>query len=139
VCNAAAMGEPSAKDHGGGSYEIILPGPAGCGKPGGAGPGSGGLSWGSLFCILFPIFVLLYLGVGVAYNVKVNEMELGVEAIPQLEYWKQVPGLVKDGCQFSYVHAKKAYVAFRDRNKDPALTATLKDAQDDDLAAALGS
>ena len=34
-----------------------------------------------------------------------------VDAVPQLEYWQQVPGLVKDGCIFSYQQTS-AFVAW---------------------------
>ena len=29
-----------------------------------------------------------------------------MEAIPHITYWEQLPGLVRDGVQFSYVHGK---------------------------------
>lgn len=35
-----------------------------------------------------------------------NEGKHGVEAIPHIRYWEEVPGLVRDGLQFSYVHGK---------------------------------
>ena len=37
-----------------------------------------------------------------------NEGKHGVEAIPHIRYWEEVPGLVRDGLQFSYVHGKAA-------------------------------
>ena len=124
------------------TYAIDLPGPAGCGVPIGGGGGGGGLSWGSLFCILLSVAIVVYLGGGIAYNYKYNELT-GVEAVPQIEYWQQLPGLVKDGCKFSYEQSKKAYVAIRDRNKDPSLTESLARSADgapqDDMAAALDS
>ena len=30
-----------------------------------------------------------------------------MDAVPQIEYWKQLPGLVKDGCLFSYAQTKQ--------------------------------
>jgi hypothetical protein len=47
------------------------------------------MSWGTLFLILFPIAIGLYVGGGYYYNYKYKEMR-GVDAVPQLEYWKQV-------------------------------------------------
>jgi len=38
---------------------------------------------------------VVYVGGGLAYNIKVKEMEPGVDAVMHLEYWKQLPGLVK--------------------------------------------
>ena len=44
--------------------------------------------------------VFCYLAIGSFVNYKYREMR-GVQMVPQLEYWKQLPGLVKDGCLFS--------------------------------------
>jgi len=105
-------------------YLLTFTGPGGC--PGAALAGGGGMSWGTLFLILFPIAIGLYVGGGYYYNYKYKEMR-GVDAVPQLEYWKQVPGLVKDGCAFSYEQTSHfiAYVRERQRGGPPA-DATLK-------------
>ena len=78
-------------------YVITFAGPSMCM----AGGGAHGTSWGTLFMILFPLSVALYFGGGYYYNHKYRDMH-GVEAVPQIDYWKQLPGLVKDGCAFSY-------------------------------------
>jgi len=139
VC-AQSLGSMTGYQKGDTSYVINIPGPAGC--PGGGGAAAaGGLSWGSLFLILLSVAIVVYVGGGLAYNIKVKEMEPGVDAIMHLEYWKQLPGLVKDGCDFSYKHTKAAYVAFQNRNRDPALSAPIAKAEggDDDMSRALGS
>jgi len=59
------------------------------------------LSGGWLFIILFGVAIVVYLGVGVFYNHRYREMH-GMDLIPQWQYWQQLPGLVKDGCSFSY-------------------------------------
>lgn len=33
--------------------------------------------------------------------------ERGVQTIPNLEFWKSLPGLVKDGCFFTYIKIKE--------------------------------
>ena len=81
-------------------YVITFAGPAACAGAGGAHT----TSWGTLFCILFPVGCVVYLAAGFYYNYKFLERR-GADAIPQLEYWREVPGLVKDGCLFSYDQA----------------------------------
>ena len=51
------------------------------------------------------------------------------------------PTTSQDGCDFSWKHTKAAYVAFQNRNKDPALSAPIAKAEggDDDMSRALGS
>jgi len=77
-------------------YVIIFKGPSACAGSGGKGGG-----WGTLFLILFPVFSGLYVAGGYGYNYKYRDLR-GVEAFPQREYWSEVPGLVKDGCIYSY-------------------------------------
>jgi len=65
----------------------------------------GGRGWRLVFLLLFG--GLVYVGAGVYLNGR-NEGKHGVEAIPHVRYWEQVPGLVRDGVQFSYVHGRAA-------------------------------
>jgi len=128
AANPAAQQDPSTQTE----YDITFTGPSAC-----AGS-SGGLSGGSLFLILFFVAVVVYFGGGVAYNVKVKQMAPGKEAIPQLEYWQQLPGLVKDGCKFSQVKAMGFYESVSGRstnnsslkqglNEDEGLTSAQND------------
>ena len=60
----------------------------------------------------FVIFVLLsvslYLGIGI--GVKWHKFGMrGAEAVPNIDLWRQVPGLVKDGVTFSAGQAKVGY------------------------------
>ena len=66
---------------------------------------SRGRGWRYLF--LFFFFATCYLGGGYYHNNK-NHGAHGVEAIPHIRYWEQVPGLVKDGMAFSWTHGKIA-------------------------------
>eukprot|EP00759_Apiculatamorpha_spiralis_P024078 PhF_6_TR27805/c1_g2_i7/m.40523/K10089/M6PR; cation-dependent mannose-6-phosphate receptor len=75
------------------------PGPApGPGGNSGSEP-SGGLTGGGVFLIIFFVSATVYIGAGTVYNYKVKGMT-GAEAFPNLEFWKGLPGLCKDGCLF---------------------------------------
>lgn len=43
----------------------------------------------------------LYLAFGLAYSVKVKELPLTREAIPHVEFWRQLAGLVTEGMRFA--------------------------------------
>ena len=43
----------------------------------------------------------------------------GVETIPQLAYWRELPPLVRDGCKYSWEQAKKAYFKYVVRRAVP--------------------
>jgi len=62
------------------------------------------------------------------YNYKYKELR-GTEAVPQIEYWRQLPGLVKDGCKFSWQQTNKfiEHMTSKDANADPALKQALAD------------
>lgn len=73
----------------------------------GCAVGSGGSGASLSFYIIFTI--AMYLGVGVAYNHYQLEVPLGKEAIPHVAFWETVPGLVQEGCAFSYHQAATTY------------------------------
>jgi len=101
------------------SYTITVRGANSCGvvwvRP---------LSWGSLSLIFLLVGATLYLAGGVGYNVKVGKKQ-GKDAIPQLRYWRQLPGLVKDGCAFSWTMGRKGYYKLR-HGSAPPLDSSLK-------------
>jgi len=69
-------------------------------------PGQGGgLSGGSVLLIIIFSVSAFYLLAGVAYN-KFVKHENGIDLIPNLEFWKDFPGLVQDGVQFTVVKVK---------------------------------
>ena len=93
-------------------------------------PSPSGLSGGSLFLILlFCCALPLYIGGGLYYNVKVKQQEMGWTALPHREYWVQLPGLVKDGCLYSY-RTLKDRLDGKDQPSDPSLTKGLASAAD---------
>ncbi len=113
------------------TYSISIAGPAAC--PGGA---SGGGSWGTLFLIIFLVVVVVYFGGGFAYNYKVRELR-GTEAVPQFEQWKMLPGLVKDGCIFSYRKSRKFYAYARSKYGRASTDPLERGLADDDATDAL--
>jgi hypothetical protein len=46
-----------------------------------------------------------------------NDGKHGIEAIPHIRYWEEVPGLVREGVQFSYVHGRAAAEVGLERGK----------------------
>ncbi|KAJ9461638.1 hypothetical protein DIPPA_15423 [Diplonema papillatum] len=63
------------------------------------GSPSGGLTGGGVFLILFFVGFFVYFAAGSAYMYKVKG-ETGVNVIPNVELWKGLPGLMKDGAAF---------------------------------------
>jgi len=120
TCNpngaAGAIGCPSSYNVAGtGPYQYSLsltsksacvgagpgPGPSPPGPPGAPGStdSTSGLTGGGAFLIIFFVGSFLYLALGFAYNFKVKGLQ-GMEALPNIEFWKDFPTLVKDGCVF---------------------------------------
>jgi len=65
----------------------------------------GGLSDGSLFLILFLVFTILYFVGGFVFKTK-KKGTSGIESIPNIDIWQQIPGLVKDGCKWTHMMIK---------------------------------
>jgi len=66
----------------------------------GGGGGGGGLDGGWIFLIVVLCLAVVYVGGGMAWNYKRNELR-GTEMIPNRGMWTSLPGLVKDGCIFT--------------------------------------
>ena len=110
---APTLTPPTATDDGNLKYGIAFGAPAICA---GASGGRTGLSYGSLTLILSGVAAFVYIAAGIFYNHRYREVPLGVGAIPQWAYWKQLPGLVRDGCKFSYAEASYLYGRWSGRN-----------------------
>jgi len=87
-------------------YATVITHPNACG--GGVGPnppgkktGGGGLGFGWIFVIVLLSSSVAYLIGGFIINWKLRGASPGVDALPQVELWKQVPGLVLDGFVFT--------------------------------------
>jgi len=68
---------------------------------GGGGGGSSGLSGGSIFCIILLCGLFLYIVIGVLYK-TFSLGATGAERFPNIDFWKDLPGLIKDGFSFTY-------------------------------------
>mmetsp|Transcript_33750 Transcript_33750/g.94987 ORF Transcript_33750/g.94987 Transcript_33750/m.94987 type:complete len:256 (+) Transcript_33750:165-932(+) len=79
------------------TYTINLYTIAGCPGNGGGG-GSGGIPGGAVFIIILVCVLVIYICGGVGYNYYKGNR--GVELVPNLEFWKDLPYLLKDGVMF---------------------------------------
>lgn len=70
------------------------PGP----EPSGGG-GGGGLSGGDVILIIFFPTVFLYLVIGMVYKRQRMGVE-GTEMVPNVDFWRDLPALCKDGAKF---------------------------------------
>eukprot|EP01059_Diplonema_ambulator_P035785 TRINITY_DN858_c0_g1_i3.p1 TRINITY_DN858_c0_g1~~TRINITY_DN858_c0_g1_i3.p1 ORF type:complete len:198 (+),score=57.38 TRINITY_DN858_c0_g1_i3:43-594(+) len=66
---------------------------------GGGGGSSGGMSGGAIFLIILFVGFAVYLAGGIVYMAKVKG-ESGINMIPHIEFWKDLPNLMKDGAFF---------------------------------------
>lgn len=123
-CQPGAPPSSTASQTGTSAYEVVVSGGAACGAV-----YTPPLSHGSIFLIAFFVGAVLYVAGGVTYNVKVRARAPTVtDAFPQWEQWRQLPGLVRDGCSFSWEQAQKAYYGVRHGSApplDPSLTRRL--------------
>lgn len=73
---------------------------------GGGGSGSGVGGWVFNGIVLIGLF--LYFAIGFGYNFKAKDLR-GKEAIPNHEFWSGLPGLVIDGCKYTWHLIKKLF------------------------------
>jgi len=51
--------------------------------------------------ILFFVGIFLYLAIGMV--VKYNRYDArGVDMVPNIDFWREFPGLIRDGMRFTY-------------------------------------
>ncbi|KAL0483658.1 cation-dependent mannose-6-phosphate receptor [Acrasis kona] len=72
-----------------------------CPRAGSSGKPIGELGVGGLLVVLLLAALVLYFIIG-ALVLKFKFQKTGVEIIPQVDFWKDVPFLIKDGCLFIY-------------------------------------
>merc|ERR1719163_286549 len=68
-------------------------------KPSNA-PGGNGWDWGKQTLLIVPLILVFYCGIG--FGINYQKGMRGKEAVPQVGFWSELPGLVKDGCKFTY-------------------------------------
>jgi len=79
------------------------PAPPDPSSSGGKGPDgtSSGLSGGSVFLIILVVLLPIYIAAGCVYKTKTKGTS-GVESCPNVDFWRDLPGLVKDGFRFTF-------------------------------------
>ena len=60
----------------------------------------GGLSIGSIILIVFFPLVFVYFVAGILWNYRKDKESSKLDLIPNISFWRALPGLVKDGCIF---------------------------------------
>lgn len=74
---------------------------------------------GGTWIITIPTLVIVGLGVaalagGTGFNINKRNMQ-GAEAVPFINFWRELPGLVKEGSMFSYHHGREFSLMVRMR------------------------
>jgi len=95
ICDDAAGGDIQSITTDGCTHTITWPTRYGCPTTGGDGLGVGGI-----IIIVVGIGFILYLAVGYLYNMKFKDRS-GMEAVPNIDFWRSFPGLVVDGCKYA--------------------------------------
>lgn len=78
------------------SLEFSIKSPAGCH----IGYGTSSLKKSAIILLWVLVLFIIYSVLGLAYNVKYKGKN-GIEAFPNIGFWREFPGLVKDGIKFS--------------------------------------
>lgn len=73
-------------------------------SPQGSPAGDKGMSGGDVFILLLFIVVIVYFGGGMAYNFQTSGgfKNGGTPVIPHVEFWRGIPGLIAEGCNFTF-------------------------------------
>ena len=61
-----------------------------------------------MFLLIFTMGSMSYLSIGSYRNKYINQ-KTGVEILPNINFWKNIYGLVKDGCFFSFSKCKECF------------------------------
>eukprot|EP01048_Picozoa_sp_COSAG05_P014852 COSAG05_NODE_1721_length_4213_cov_2.835197_2_plen_475_part_00 len=64
-------------------------------------------NWGWPLIITLICVTTVYIAAGLGYSVKVKQLPLNIEALPQIEHWRNLSGLFLDGCAFTFHHTKQ--------------------------------
>jgi len=69
---------------------------------GGGGGGSSGLSGGWVFIIILIVVTFVYCVGGAAF-MRIKRGATGIDLIPHQQYWRECPGLMRDGCRYTWM------------------------------------
>lgn len=72
------------------------------------------LSHGWIFVIVVIFAASLYCAIGVVYNTKSRGLS-GIEAIPQADFWRELPALVAEGCVYFWAWVTDTWDKYRNR------------------------
>jgi len=79
-----------------------------CVGGGGGSSSSSGLSGGDVFLILFFVGGFLYIVIGMAVKYKRYDSR-GVDMIPNIDFWRDLPSLIKDGMVFTWTKIMRLF------------------------------
>jgi hypothetical protein len=82
--------------------------------PGGGDDDDGALSGGWIFVICLACVIPVYITAGCLYGYK-KKGSKGIEACPNIEFWKDLPHLIKDGTLFSIKKMQACFGWIKDR------------------------
>jgi len=102
-CDPTAGDEATNVKEQGNYKTMIVRSKHACLGPGGGGGAGGiisGISLGSAIIIALAVLVVLYVFSGVLWN-HFRLQKSGIELVPHLEFWQEVPLLVKDGALYT--------------------------------------
>ncbi|KAK7108940.1 uncharacterized protein [Littorina saxatilis] len=80
--------------------KCACPNAAGCSSGGNTSGTEGQMSTGSYMLILLFVAIFVYLAAGMVFN-STQRHATGLELVPNVTFWRAVPGYIKDGCMFA--------------------------------------
>jgi hypothetical protein len=98
ICIRTHLLDPNIKC----TYDAAMTHPVACI---GSVPGAGGLSGGWIFIIIVCVTSIVYVAAGCIYKNKKLQTS-GMESCPQIEFWRELPGLCKEGVSFTIAKIK---------------------------------
>lgn len=88
------------------TFNVEIQSPYACAGGSSGGGSSSGLSGGSVFIIILVVVIPVYVIVGCIYK-KQKLGTSGIESCPNIEFWRDLPNLVKEGAMYTFSGCKK--------------------------------